>query len=134
MGIDRDAAINACKSVNEKQLFERKIKGVIATDNGRASEFIKKKEYPDKSTCYECGEAGHVSYYCPKNYLGDREPPPKKEKKDRRRKREDEYILFKQNKKKKIVKKEDEEGEESPVEEGEDPRLSSLSSVIQSEA
>ena len=27
---------------------------------------------------------GHLSYCCPKNMLGDREPPPKKEKKKRK--------------------------------------------------
>ena len=26
-------------------------------------------------------DEGHMSYACPKNILGDREPPPKKEKK-----------------------------------------------------
>lgn len=28
--------------------------------------------------CYECGEPGHLSYSCPTNLLGDREPPKKK--------------------------------------------------------
>ena len=131
--IDKDAAINACKTVNEKQLFERKIKCVIAKDNGRASEFIKKKEYPDKSTCYECGVAGHMSYNCPKNLLGDREPPPKKEKKERRRKREESVTPY-TGKKKKNALHDNEDYEDSQDEEGEDPRLSSLSSVINSEA
>lgn len=31
--------------------------------------------------CYECGEFGHLSYACPNNLLGDREPPKKKSKK-----------------------------------------------------
>ena len=82
--VDRDSANTCCKSVNEKTLFERKIKCVIAKDNGRATEFIRKKEYPDKSSCYECGEEGHLSYECPKNILGNREPPPKKEKKTKK--------------------------------------------------
>jgi U11/U12 small nuclear ribonucleoprotein SNRNP31 len=30
----------------------------MAKDNGRAREFIKRKEYPDKTKCYECGEKG----------------------------------------------------------------------------
>jgi len=76
--LDRTSAINACKSVNKKELFGRTIKCTIAKDNGRASDFIRKKEYPDKSRCFECGDIGHLSYSCPKNMLGEREPPPKK--------------------------------------------------------
>ncbi|KAG5206510.1 hypothetical protein JEQ12_018083 [Ovis aries] len=62
--------------------------------------------------CYECGESGHLSYACPKNMLGEREPPKKKEKK----------------KKKKIPEpaEEIEEVEESE-DEGEGPALDSLS-------
>lgn len=30
-------------------------------------------------------EAGHLSYACPKNMLGEREPPKKKEKKKRKK-------------------------------------------------
>lgn len=56
----------------------RTIKSSIAIDNGRAAEFIKHKDYPNKSTCYECGEEGHLSYKCTKNTLGERQPPPKK--------------------------------------------------------
>lgn len=37
-----------------------------------------KQNYPDKSKCYECGEDGHLSYFCTKNLLGNRDPPPKK--------------------------------------------------------
>eukprot|EP00794_Sanderia_malayensis_P000155 gene155-767_t len=76
--LDKQSALNACKSVNKKELFGRTIKCTLAADNGKASDYIRKKEYPDKSTCFECGEAGHLSYSCPKNMLGDREPPPKK--------------------------------------------------------
>lgn len=47
-------------------------------DNGRATEFIRRRDYPDKSNCYECGEEGHLSYQCEKNTLGNRTPPPKK--------------------------------------------------------
>ena len=36
-------------------MFGRTIKCCIANDNGRATEFIRRKYYPDKSTCYECG-------------------------------------------------------------------------------
>ncbi|RUS29478.1 hypothetical protein BC938DRAFT_480617 [Jimgerdemannia flammicorona] len=41
-------------------------------DNGRAREFIKRKEHPDKSRCYECNEEGHMSYACPRNVFGER--------------------------------------------------------------
>lgn len=38
-------------------------------------------------------EYGHLSYQCPKNMLGEREPPPKKQ---RKRKKQDQryYIVF----------------------------------------
>jgi len=36
-------------------MFGRSISCSIAKDNGRAPEFIKRKEYKDKSQCYECG-------------------------------------------------------------------------------
>ena len=47
-------------------------------DNGRSTEFIRRRDYPDKSRCYECGEEGHLSYQCIDNTLGPRTPPPKK--------------------------------------------------------
>ncbi|XP_050180459.1 zinc finger CCHC-type and RNA-binding motif-containing protein 1 isoform X2 [Myiozetetes cayanensis] len=96
------------------QLFGRVIKASIAIDNGRAAEFIRRRNYFDKSKCYECGEAGHLSYACPKNMLGEREPPKKKEKKKR----------------KKIVEPEEIEEEGESEEEGEDPALDSLSQAI----
>jgi hypothetical protein len=37
------------------QMFGRTIKCCIAKDNGRTTEFIRRREYPDKSHCYECG-------------------------------------------------------------------------------
>ena len=40
---------------NLDQMFERTINCTIAKDNGRAPEFIRRKEYKDKSKCYECG-------------------------------------------------------------------------------
>lgn len=43
-----------------------------------------RKNYPDKSSCYECGQEGHLSYNCPLNALGERLPPPKKNKKKRK--------------------------------------------------
>ena len=68
-----------------KQMFGRELKSSIAKDNGRSEEFIRKRTYPDKSRCYECGETGHLSYQCPENALGSRAPPEKvkKERKTR---------------------------------------------------
>nr|CAD7570510.1 unnamed protein product [Timema californicum] len=61
-------------------MFGRTLKSKLAKDNGRSTEFIRRKDYPDKSWCYECMEPGHLSYKCPLNALGEREPPPKKDK------------------------------------------------------
>lgn len=61
-------------------MFGRKWTCNIANDNGRTGEFIKKRTYPDKTRCYECGGLGHLSYKCPSNTLGDREPPQKRKK------------------------------------------------------
>ncbi|KAJ7385908.1 Zinc finger CCHC-type and RNA-binding motif-containing protein 1 [Desmophyllum pertusum] len=112
--LDRQTAQKAVAAVNKKQMFGRTIKCCIANDNGRTTEFIRRKDYPDKSQCYECGEYGHLSYECPKNMLGEREPPPKKQ---RKRKKEDEQY-------------DDEEQEEEEEDGGEDPYEFSLSAVI----
>ncbi|XP_051016200.1 zinc finger CCHC-type and RNA-binding motif-containing protein 1 isoform X2 [Acomys russatus] len=113
--LDKDSALSCTRAINNKQLFGRVIKASIAIDNGRAAEFIRRRNYFDKSKCYECGESGHLSYACPKNMLGEREPPKKKEKK-----------------KKKKVPEPEEEIEEVEVseEDGEDPALDSLSQAI----
>ncbi|KAL1502568.1 hypothetical protein ABEB36_007693 [Hypothenemus hampei] len=71
-------AHSCVKETNLKEMFGRTLKASIAKDNGRTREFIRRKEYPDKTKCYECGETGHLSYKCSKNLLGEREPPPKK--------------------------------------------------------
>ncbi|TXG49457.1 hypothetical protein EZV62_025332 [Acer yangbiense] len=72
-------AQNAARAIHGKVLNGRTVTATIATDNGRAATFIKKRVYKDKSKCYECGEEGHLSYECPKNQLGSRERPiPKK--------------------------------------------------------
>lgn len=79
--VERASAHRAIQALNRKELFGRTLKVSIATDNGRAKDFIKRKVYRDKSRCYECGESGHLSYRCPRNALGDREKPVKKLKK-----------------------------------------------------
>lgn len=61
-------------------MFGRTIKLSIAKDNGRSTEFDAKRIYPDKQRCYECGVEGHLSYQCPVNVLGNREPPKKQSK------------------------------------------------------
>lgn len=77
----KEDAIKASHIMNGKTVFGRIIKCSIAKDNGRTREFIRRKEYKDKSRCYECGEEHHLSYKCPKNVLGDRQlPRPKKRK------------------------------------------------------
>ncbi|KAJ3693109.1 hypothetical protein LUZ60_012204 [Juncus effusus] len=79
--VSRHDAVKAVEQMNGKLLNGRKITASIASDNGRAKEFIKRREYRDKSKCYECGESGHLSYDCPKNRLGPREKPREKPRK-----------------------------------------------------
>lgn len=88
--VSRDDAGKAAKSMEGKILNGRKLTVSIAADNGRASEFIKKRVYKDKSRCYECGDEGHLSYECPRNQLGPRERPPPPKKRGRRREEEGE--------------------------------------------
>ncbi|XP_013872428.1 zinc finger CCHC-type and RNA-binding motif-containing protein 1 [Austrofundulus limnaeus] len=112
--LDRESAHNCARAVNNKQLFGRTVKASIAKDNGRAAEFIRRRNYTDKTRCYECGDTGHLSYACPKNVLGEREPPKKKEKKKKKKAQQPEHV----------------EEEEESEEEGEDPALDSLSQAI----
>uniref|UniRef100_A0AAQ5ZK65 Zinc finger CCHC-type and RNA-binding motif-containing protein 1 n=1 Tax=Amphiprion ocellaris TaxID=80972 RepID=A0AAQ5ZK65_AMPOC len=90
--LDRESAHNCTRAINNKQLFGRTVKASIAIDNGRATEFIRRRNYTDKSKCYECGDTGHLSYACPKNMLGEREPPKKKEKKRKRKAQQPEHV------------------------------------------
>ncbi|CAH8488008.1 unnamed protein product [Schistosoma turkestanicum] len=78
--LDRNDAYNCANKLNNTQMFGRTLKASIARDNGRAAEFIRRREYPNKSRCYECGSFGHLSYKCEKNSLGEREQPVKKRK------------------------------------------------------
>ncbi|KOC62335.1 Zinc finger CCHC-type and RNA-binding motif-containing protein 1 [Habropoda laboriosa] len=71
-------AISCAKSLNSTEIGGRTVKSSIAVDNGRSTEFIRRRDYPDKSQCYECGEEGHLSYNCRYNTLGPRNPPLKK--------------------------------------------------------
>lgn len=73
--VSRLDAQNAVRTMNGKVLNGRTLTASIASDNGRAAEFIRRRVYKDKSRCYECGDAGHLSYECPKNQLGPRERP-----------------------------------------------------------
>ncbi|GAB2286875.1 U11/U12 small nuclear ribonucleoprotein 31 kDa protein [Dionaea muscipula] len=73
--VSRDDAVSAARQMNGKILNGRTLTASIAADNGRASEFIRRRVYKDKSRCYECGEGGHLSYECPRNQLGPRERP-----------------------------------------------------------
>ncbi|KAF5283203.1 hypothetical protein FQA39_LY17395 [Lamprigera yunnana] len=76
--LNQDDAKKCAYETNRQEMFGRTLRASIAKDNGRSTEFIRRKNYPDKSYCYECGESGHLSYKCNKNLLGDRNPPPKK--------------------------------------------------------
>lgn len=59
-------------------MFGRTLRASIATDNGRSAEFVRKRTYENKQRCFECGDEGHLSYKCPVNVLGEREPPVRK--------------------------------------------------------
>jgi len=53
-----------CVRVLVWQMFGRTIKASIAKDNGRATEFIRRKVYKDKSRCYECGVRNWFLIFC----------------------------------------------------------------------
>jgi U11/U12 small nuclear ribonucleoprotein SNRNP31 len=74
--VRREDAAAAAAQMHGKVLNGRTLAASIAEDNGRAAQFIRRREYRDKSHCYECGGEGHLSYECPRNQLGPRERPP----------------------------------------------------------
>lgn len=47
---------------------------------------------PYVNSIYALQETGHLSYACPKNLLGEREPPKKKEKKKKKRAQQPEQM------------------------------------------
>ena len=125
--LKKEDALKAACIINGKTILDRKLKCSIAQDNGRARDFIRRKEYKDKTRCYECGEAGHLSYKCPKNKLGDREPPKKKLKKQKLH----QHKRF--SKKTKPTSSQDAESYESD-DLVDDPYLDSLSHIIEEES
>uniref|UniRef100_A0A182PNJ2 Zinc finger CCHC-type and RNA-binding motif-containing protein 1 n=1 Tax=Anopheles epiroticus TaxID=199890 RepID=A0A182PNJ2_9DIPT len=79
-------ALDCCNACNSTEMFGRTVKASIAKDNGKSAEHAHRKQYPDKSRCYECGVEGHMSYSCPKNVLGSKSPPRKERRKIVKRK------------------------------------------------
>ena len=118
--LKKEDALKAVEIIGGKTILGRTLKCSIAHDNGRAKDFIRRKEYKDKSRCYECGELGHLSYKCPKNRFGDREPPKKKPKKQSK--------IF--NSRRKLPKKLKQTERIASDESGDDPYLDSLSHAI----
>ncbi|EFN77344.1 zinc finger CCHC-type and RNA-binding motif-containing protein 1 [Harpegnathos saltator] len=77
---NREDAVRCASTLNNTELGGRIVKSSIAVDNGRSNEFTRRRYYPDKSQCYECGQEGHLSYCCSNNMLGPRKLPPKRAK------------------------------------------------------
>lgn len=63
------------------QMFGRTIKASMAKDNGKSGEYQERKTYSSNQFCFECQQEGHVSYKCPKNVLGIRDPPTTRKRK-----------------------------------------------------
>ena len=95
--VDRSSA-QSIHALHSKELFGRSLYVCITSGNGRSTEFIKCRDYKDKSRCCECGEYGHLSYKYSMNSLGDRELPlkkPKKEKKSNKGEKRCVALMFK---------------------------------------
>ncbi|RLW06348.1 hypothetical protein DV515_00004436 [Chloebia gouldiae] len=56
--LDKESAQNCSRALNNKQLFGRVIKASIAIDNGRAAEFIRRRNYFDNEEEEESEEEG----------------------------------------------------------------------------
>lgn len=57
-----DVRLSHFEIVFVSQLFGRTLKASIAVDNGRATEFIRRRDYVDKTKCYECGVGAYSSF------------------------------------------------------------------------
>lgn len=113
--VDNESANKCARALDQQQLMGRTLRASIAKYNGRAPEFIRRKEYKDKSKCFECGEEGHLSYRCPRNSFGEREAPQKKKKR------------------RKAQQPKEQEAESTDSEHDEDPALESLHAAIKYE-
>lgn len=113
--VDSESANKCASALDQQQLMGRTLRASIAKYNGRAPEFIRRKEYKDKSRCFECGEEGHLSYRCPRNSFGEREVPQKKKKR------------------RKAQQPKEQEVEATDSEHDEDPALESLHAAIKYE-
>ncbi|GFZ05865.1 RNA recognition motif and CCHC-type zinc finger domains containing protein [Actinidia rufa] len=69
--VSRDDALAAVRGVHGKVLNSRTLTASIASDNGRASEFIRRKVYKDKSRCYECGREWSFVVRVSEESIGD---------------------------------------------------------------
>ncbi|XP_078099278.1 zinc finger CCHC-type and RNA-binding motif-containing protein 1 isoform X2 [Sander vitreus] len=94
---------------------------IVKDKDTRQSKGVAFVLFLDRESAHNCARAvnnkqdtGHLSYACPKNILGEREPPKKKEKKKKKKAEQPEHV----------------EEEEESEEEGEDPTLDSLSQAI----
>uniref|UniRef100_A0A182JVR6 Zinc finger CCHC-type and RNA-binding motif-containing protein 1 n=1 Tax=Anopheles christyi TaxID=43041 RepID=A0A182JVR6_9DIPT len=83
-------ALDCCNACDRTEMFGRTLTASIAKDNGKSAQHAQRKQYPDKSRCYECGTEGHMSYSCPKNVLGSKTPPRKEGRKNAKRKQPNE--------------------------------------------
>ncbi|XP_075967510.1 zinc finger CCHC-type and RNA-binding motif-containing protein 1 isoform X2 [Anarhichas minor] len=95
---------------------------IVKDKDTRQSKGVAFVLFLDRESAHNCARAvnnkqdtGHLSYACPKNILGEREPPKKKEKKKKKKAEQPEHV---------------EEEQEESEEEGEDPTLDSLSQAI----
>ncbi len=71
--------------------YTQNLRGYVPTLNGHDTSGVDDIAYTFLRSCYlSRQEEGHLSYACPKNLLGERDPPPKKEKKKKKKLQEPE--------------------------------------------